>query len=144
MPLHLKTECLNLKCSMVLIRAVTKILGLGTFLGYLWAWVPATFVGNKRKIEWDPWIVFRNDVVPPSWTLILPESWDKSKSVFKGAVDGFKIGEGEGTEGKNTPLSFLPPPFHRPSPWVFFVAFRDGGHDQCTSEFSLKNACSAG
>ena len=27
---------------------------------------------------------------------------------------------------------------------VFFVAFLDGGHDQCTSEFSLKNACSAG
>ena len=27
---------------------------------------------------------------------------------------------------------------------VFFVAFQDGGHDQCTSEFSLKNACSTG
>ena len=33
---------------------------------------------------------FRNDVVPPSWTLILPESWDESKSVFKGEVDGFR------------------------------------------------------
>ena len=33
---------------------------------------------------------------------------------------------------------------HCPSPLVFFVAFQDGGHDQCTSEFSLKNACSAG
>ena len=64
--------------------------------------------------------------------LILPESWDKSKSDFKGEVDGFKIGEG------------VPPPFHRPSPLAFFVAFQDGGHDQCTSEFSLKNACSAG
>ena len=38
----------------------------------------------------DPWIVFRHDVVPPSWKLILPESWDESKSVFKGEVDGFK------------------------------------------------------
>ena len=56
-----------------------------------------------------------NNVVPPSWTLILPESWDESKTDF-----------------------------HRPSPLVFFVAFQDGGHDQCTSEFSFKNACSAG
>ena len=48
-------------------------------------------------------------------SLILPESWDESKSVFKGEVD-----------------------------LVFFVAFQDGSHDQCTSEFSLKNACSAG
>ena len=45
-------------------------------------------------------IVFRNGVVPPSWTLILPESWDESKSVLKGAVDGFKIGEGRGGEEK--------------------------------------------
>ena len=75
------------------------------------------YVACKRILERDPWIVFRNDVVPPSWTLILPESWDESKSDFKGEVDGFKI---------------------------FFVAFQDGGHDQCTSEFSLKNACSAG
>ena len=52
---------------------------------------------------------FQDNVVPPSWTLILPESWDESKSVL-----------------------------------VFLVAFQDGGHDQCTSEFSLKNACSAG
>ena len=59
---------------------------------------------SRPTLERDPWIVFRNDVVPPSWTLILPESWDESKSVFKGEVDGF----------------------------------------QCTSEFSLKNACSAG
>ena len=61
---------------------------------------------SRRILGRDPWIVFRNDVVPPSWTLILPESWDESKSVF--------------------------------------VAFQDGGHDQGTSEFSLKNACSAG
>ena len=39
---------------------------------------------------------FQDNVVPPSWTLILPESWDESKNVFKGEVDGFKIGEGEG------------------------------------------------
>ena len=81
---------------------------------------------SRRILERDPWIVFRNDVVPPFWTLILPESWDESKSVFKVEVDP------------------APPSFHRPSPLVFFVAFQDGGHDQCTSEFSLKNACSAG
>ena len=46
---------------------------------------------------------FQDNVVPPSWTLILPESWDESKSVFKGEVDGLKIGEGEGRGGKNTP-----------------------------------------
>ena len=109
MPLHLKTECLNLKYSMVLIRAVTKILGLGTFPGYLWAWVAATFIGNKRKIERDPWIVFRNDVVLLSWTLILPQSWDESKSVFKGEVDGFKIGEGGFLLSPSLP-SPLPPP----------------------------------
>ena len=58
-----------------------------------------TFVGHKsyscrlwhslqsrRILERDPWIVFRNDVVPPSWMLILPESWDESKSDFKGEV----------------------------------------------------------
>ena len=44
---------------------------------------------------------FQDNVVPPSWTLILPESWDESKSVFKGEVDGLKIGEGEGRGGKN-------------------------------------------
>ena len=92
---------------------------------------------------------FQDNVVPPSWTLILPESWDESKSVFKGEVDGFKIGEGEGRGGKILLSSLLPapPPFHRPSPLVFLVAFQDGGHDQSTSEFSLKNvknACSAG
>ena len=46
---------------------------------------------------------FQDNVVPPSWTLILPESWDESKNVFKGEVDGFKIGEGEWRGGKNTP-----------------------------------------
>ena len=29
---------------------------------------------------------FGNDVVPSSWTLILPESWDESKTDFKGEV----------------------------------------------------------
>ena len=42
---------------------------------------------SRRILERDPWIVFWNDVVPPSWTLILPESWDESKSVFKGEVE---------------------------------------------------------
>ena len=37
--------------------------------------------------------------MPPSWTLILPESWDESKTYFKGEVDRFKIREGKG-EGR--------------------------------------------
>ena len=41
-----------------------------------------------------------NNVVLPSWTLILPESWDESKPDFKGEVDGFKIREEEGRGGK--------------------------------------------
>ena len=45
---------------------------------------------SRRILGRDPWIVFRDDVVSPSWKLILPESWDESKSVFKGEVDGFK------------------------------------------------------
>ena len=87
-----------------------------------------------------------NNVVPPSWTLILPESWDESKTDFKREVDGL-IGEGEGEGREKYSLASrlpAPPPFHHPSPLVFFVAFQDGGHDQCTLEFSLKNACSAG
>ena len=88
---------------------------------------------SRRVLERDPWIVFRNDIVPPSWTLVLPESWDESKSDFKGEVDGFEIGEGEGRGGKY-------PPLHRPSPLLFFVAFQDGGHDQCTSELSCLRA----
>ena len=66
-----------------------------------------------------------NNVVLPSWTLILPESWDESKPDFKGEV-----------------LRERSPP--RPSPLVFSVVFQDGGQDQRTSELSLKNACSAG
>ena len=58
---------------------------------------------SRRILERNPWIVFRDDVVLPSCTLILPESWDESKSVFKGEVDGFKIGEGEERGGKNPP-----------------------------------------
>ena len=55
------------------------------------------------------------DVAPPSWTLILPKSWDESKTDFKGEVDGFKIEEVEG------------------SPLVFPLAIQDsGGRDQCT------------
>ena len=64
---------------------------------------------SRRILERDPWIVFRDDVVPPSCTLILPESWDESKSVFKGEVDGFKIGEGGFLLSPSRP-SPLPPP----------------------------------
>ena len=42
----------------------------------------------------------------------------------------FKIGDGEG-EGRK---KHSPPPV----PLSLSVAFQDGGHDQCTSEFSLK------
>ena len=97
-------------------------------LDQLTSWALSRSLQSRRILERDPWIVFRNNVVPPSWTLILPESWDESKTDFKGEVDGFKIGEGEGNSS----------PFHRPSPLVFFVAFQDGSHDQCTSEFSLQ------
>ena len=51
---------------------------------------------------------FRNNVILPSWTLILPESWDKSKTDFKGEVDGFKIKEGEGRK-KYITLTLTPP-----------------------------------
>ena len=44
-----------------------------------------------------------NNVVLPSWTLVLQESWDESKPDFKGEVDGFEIREGEGEGRKNTP-----------------------------------------
>ena len=61
---------------------------------------------SRRMLERDPWFVFGNDVVSPSWTLILPESWDESKTDFKGEVDGFKIEEGE-REGRGThPVAF--------------------------------------
>ena len=54
---------------------------------------------------------------------ILPESWDESKRNFKGEVDGFKIGEGRGGEGrgrKNTPFSSLSSP---PLPLSLFRCF---------------------
>ena len=35
--------------------------------------------------------------------LILPESWDMSKTDFKGEVDRYKIGAGEGRGGKMMP-----------------------------------------
>ena len=102
----------------------------------LLSWRRILSLQSRRILERDPWIVFMNNVVLPSWTLILPESWDETKPDFKWEVDGFKIGEGEGRKH-----FLLSPP--RPSPLVFSVAFQDGDHDQCTSEFSLKNACSA-
>ena len=55
-----------------------------------------------------------NNVIPPAWTLILPENWDESKIVFKGDVDGFKI-EGRKGEGRKAPL--------RPSPLSLFLSF---------------------
>ena len=70
---------------------------------------------------------------------MLPESWDESKTVFKGDVDGFQIEEGEGEgegEGKKKVLS-SPPPFPAPPPLIFSLAFQDGGRDQRTSEFPL-------
>ena len=55
----------------------------------------------------DLCFVFGNDIVPLSWSLILLESWDESKTDFKGEVDGF----------------------------VFSFAFQDGGRDQCPPSF---------
>ena len=103
---------------------------------------------SGRILERDPWFVFGNDVVPPSWTLILPESWDKSKTNFKGEADGFKIREGE-VEGRKKFAVFssclpAPPSFNAPPTLLLSVAFQDGGRDQCTSEFPLKNAYSTG
>ena len=69
---------------------------------------------------------------------MLPESWDESKTVFKGDVDGFKIEEGEGKKNVFSPSLPAPPPL------IFSLAFQDGGRDQCTSEFPLKNVCSTG
>ena len=56
---------------------------------------------------------------------ILTEGWDKSKTDFKGEVDGFNIQE---------------IPAH--PPLDFSLAFQDGGHDQCRSQFPLNNTCS--
>ena len=72
-----------------------------------------------------------NNAIPPSWTLLLPESWGESITDFKGELDGFDIDEGE---GKGRKKSLLP----APSPIVFSLAFIDGGRDQCTSEIPLK------
>ena len=65
---------------------------------------------SRRILQRDPW---RNDVSPPSWTLILPESWDESKTGIKGEVDGYKIEEGEGRK-KYKKYFILSPP--RPFP----------------------------
>ena len=53
---------------------------------------------------------------------MLPESWDESKTVFKGDVDGFQIEEGEG-EGTKKVLSSPPPPLSRPSSLHLFLGF---------------------
>ena len=59
------------------------------------------------------------------------ESWGESKTCFKGEVYGLKKEEGEGR--KNIPsVLAAPPPY-------FFFGYLDGGRDQCTSEFLLKN-----
>ena len=73
-----------------------------------------------------------NNAIPPSWTLILPESWGESITDFKGEVDGFNMdaGEREGSEKKSLLPAHLP--------IVFSLAFQDGGRYQCTSEIPLK------
>ena len=72
-----------------------------------------------------------NNAIPPSWTLLLPESWGESITDFKGEVDGFNTDEGEGEGRKKSLLT-------APSPIVFSMAFIDGGRDQCTSEIPLE------
>ena len=64
---------------------------------------------------------------------MLPESWDESKTDFKGEVDGFKIEKGEGKGTKKFFSSRLPAP-----PLIFSLAFQDGGRDQRISEFPLQ------
>ena len=61
-------------------------------------------------------IIFGSNAIPSSWTLKLPESWDESKTHFKGAgeVDGFKIEEGEGEVRLTTPPPFLKSVFDSP------------------------------
>ena len=67
---------------------------------------------------------FGNDVVLPSWTLILLESWVESKTDFKGEIEGFKILEGRGGGGKEKIRRFLVFPT-----LVFSLAFQDGGKE---------------
>ena len=74
---------------------------------------------------------FRNDVSPPSWTLILPESWDESKTDIKGEVDGCEIEEREGRKKYKkcflfSPPCLPPPPFPAPPPLVFSWGAVDG------------------
>ena len=71
-----------------------------------------------------------HDVIPPSWTLILPECWDESKTDIKGEVDGYKIEEGEGEEKiqkifsplSSPPLPPFPPHLSKSFPWLFKMA----------------------
>ena len=64
-----------------------------------------------------------------------------SQKLIQGEVDGCEIEEREGR--KNTKNIFsslllaLPPPFPAPPPFIFSLAFQDGGRDQRTSEFPL-------
>ena len=37
---------------------------------------------SRRILQCNPWFFIGNNVIPPSWTLILPESWDESKTDF--------------------------------------------------------------
>ena len=55
-------------------------------------------------------IFFRNNAIPPSWRLKLPESWGESKTDFKGEVDGS----------------------------LLFFAFQDRDRDQRTLRVSVK------
>ena len=41
---------------------------------------------SRRILQCNPRFFFRNNVIPPSWRLILPASWDKSNTDFMGEV----------------------------------------------------------
>ena len=78
-------------------------------------------VACKAGIFWNVIhdFFFGNNIILPSFTFkILLEGWYESKTDFKGEVDGFNIRE-------------IP----TPPASVFFLAFQDGGRDQCTSQF---------
>ena len=82
----------------------------------------------------DPLFFCGNNVIPPSWTLILPGSWKESKTDLKEEVDGFQIV----TLTPTSSLLSAPPSFPAPPPLVFSLAFQDGCRDQFTSEILSK------
>ena len=70
--------------------------------------MPALQAKWARVLASQTWQNQFINAIPPSWTLILPRSWGKSKTNFKGEVDGFKIEERRGGINKMLLKSYLP------------------------------------